>query len=222
MSHAPHLLGRLLPGHGRSGHSHSAGSAEHGHGHDLGEDGFEGPAARRYDRWTGLLMRRPYRRIAADIAAGTPYGAHVLDVGAGPGHLLVQLARQRPDLRLTGADVSPDMAEIASGHLAEFGDRARAVTADVTDLPFPDGTFDLVVTSFSAHHWPDVAAGVAEIGRVLRPDGHLGVYDFQKGTFDETARAAANTPTLAGRTERRGRVPRMTPPLRRLIVRQVF
>ena len=208
MSHGPHLLAR-------HGHGHGAGAG-------AGADGFGGAAARRYDRWTGLLMRRAYRRIAADIAAGTPSGAHVLDVGTGPGHLLTELARLRPDLRVTGADVSPDMAEIAAGHLAEFGDRARAVTADVADLPFSDGTFDLVVTSFSLHHWPDVAAGVAEIGRVLRPDGHLGVYDFPKGPFDETARAAATAPTLAGRTERRSRVPRMTPALHRFVIRQVF
>lgn len=48
-------------------------------------------------------------------------------------------------------------------------------------MPFPDASFDLVVSSLSAHHWPDSAAGFAEIRRVLRPGGHALVYDLPAG-----------------------------------------
>ena len=178
----------------------------HRHGHSDGAHGddapFEGAGAHRYDRMA-WLMRPLYRRIAADIAAGTPYGARVLDIGTGPGRLLTALARRRPDLDLTGVDVSAAMVDIAAGHLAQFGDRARAVTGDAAGLPFPDDTFDLVVTSFSLHHWPDVPAAGAEIGRVLRPGGHLGVYDFARAPFDAL--------TLDGRTGRRSRLPGRIP-----------
>jgi len=177
----------------------------HGSGHDQHDNSaFEGPdAARRYARMT-WLMRPLYNRIAADIAAGTPHGARVLDIGTGPGQLLVALARRRPDLSLTGVDVSAGMIDVAA---ARLGDRADAVVGDAGDLPFPDDSFDLVVTSFSLHHWPDVPAAAAEIVRVLRPDGHLGVYDFHRGPFDDLTRALEAQPGLAGRTVRRGRMP---------------
>lgn len=180
----------------------------HRGGHDAHDNsGFEGPATvRRYDR-TARLLRPLYRRIAADIAKGTPHGARVLDLGTGPGHLLVALGRRRPDLDLTGVDLSADMIDVATRRVAEFGDRARAVTGDVGALPFPDRSFDLVVTSLSLHHWPDVPAAAAEIARVLRPDGHVGVYDFRRAPFDELARALTAQPALAGRIVRRGRIP---------------
>ena len=189
------------------------------HGSAHGNEAFEGASARRYDR-TALLMRPLYRRVARDIAAGTPHGARVLDIGTGPGHLLVVLARLRPDLDITGADVSADMAEIAAGRLAEFGDRARAVVGDAGALPFPDDAFDLVVSSFSMHHWPDVPAAAAEIGRVLRPDGHLGVYDFRRAPFAELTEAAAVQPGLAGRRGKRSRLPGYLP--FHLVERQVL
>jgi ubiquinone/menaquinone biosynthesis C-methylase UbiE len=180
----------------------------HGHGHD--NSGFEGDAARRYER-TARIMRPLYRRIATDIAAGTPEGARVLDIGTGPGRLLVELGRLRPDLDLTGVDPSEEMVRISNEHLGAYGDRARAVAGGVAGLPFPDDSFDLVVTSFSMHHWPDVAAGVAEIARVLRPDGHLGVYDFKRAPFDVLTSAAAEHAPLAGRAARRTRMPSRLP-----------
>ena len=45
-------------------------------------------------------------------------------------------------------------------------------------LPFADNVFDIVMTSFSAHHCPDPGAGFAEIRRVLRPHGSALVFDF--------------------------------------------
>jgi SAM-dependent methyltransferase len=60
----------------------------------------------------------------------------VLDVGTGPGVLLVEIGRRRADLRLTGIDLSADMVAAARRNLRAFGERAEARTADVADLPF--------------------------------------------------------------------------------------
>jgi ubiquinone/menaquinone biosynthesis C-methylase UbiE len=157
------------------GHSHS-------HRHDKDTGSFEGSAA-PYDRLARRLMRRPYRRIARDAAAGLTPGASVLDVGTGPGWLLVELGRLRPDLRVTGVDLASDMVQAARHNLAEFGERATAVVADVSHLPFPDGSFDLVVSSLSLHHWADPAAGGRELARVLRPGGAVRVYDLRSAPF---------------------------------------
>lgn len=153
---------------------------------------FSGRGSRIYDRVARTLMRNLYSRIADDLVDSLPDGAEVLDVGTGPGVLVSELARRRPDLRVVGVDLSADMITAAQRNLREFGDRASARQGDVTDLPFADDTFDLVVTSFSSHHWDDPAGAVPELARVVRPGGRLYIYDFGFAPFDvvaETARA---------------------------------
>lgn len=151
---------------------------------------FSGRGSRIYDRAARTLMRGLYSRIADDLVDVLPDGADVLDVGTGPGALVCELARRRPDIRIVGVDLSADMIAAAQRNLSEFGERACAQEGDVTDLPFADDTFDLVVTSFSSHHWDDPAAAVPELARVLRPGGRLYLYDFGFAPFDEIAETA--------------------------------
>lgn len=157
---------------------------------------FEGRASRVYDFIARRPLRRLYRRIADDLVEFVPTGAEVLDVGTGPGVLLVELAERRPDLSVTGVDLSTDMVAAAQRNLRGFGDRARARVADVTRLPFDDGAFDVIVTSFSMHHWDDPEAATPELARVLRPGGRLYVYDFDGAPFDVLTRTAADLGVL--------------------------
>ena len=149
---------------------------------------FDGRRSRIYDFAARRLLRGFYRRLADDIAATAPQGAAVLDVGTGPGVLLVELARRRNDLQLTGVDLSADMVSAATRNLRAVGGTAQV--GSVTDLPFPDRSFDLIVSSLSLHHWEDPEAAVPELARVLRPGGRLLVYDFRFAPFDALARAA--------------------------------
>jgi ubiquinone/menaquinone biosynthesis C-methylase UbiE len=159
---------------------------------------FEGRSSRIYDVASRRLLRGMYRRLAADIAEAAPNGGSVLDVGTGPGVLLVELARRRPDLRLTGVDLSADMINAAVHNLEPFGDRASACVGDVAGLPFPDGSFDLIVSSLSLHHWDDPAAALPELARVLRPGGRVHIYDLRFAPFDELTDAARATSVLNG------------------------
>ena len=154
------------------------GSHQHRHGPIEGRR-----HTRSYDWMARHLMRRTYRRIAADLAEAAPAGSSVLDIGTGPGVLLDELHRLRPDLRLTGVDLSEDMVEIAERNLARI-EGAEVRTADVAALPFEADRFDLVASSFSAHHWEDPESGAAEIARVLRPGGRLLIYDFDFAPYD--------------------------------------
>jgi ubiquinone/menaquinone biosynthesis C-methylase UbiE len=149
------------------------------------------------------VLRGVYRRLAADIAASAPDGGAVLDVGTGPGVLLVELARRRPDLRLTGVDLSDDMIVAARRNVEPFGDRVSARVADVTALPFGNGSFDLIVSSLSLHHWDDPRGAVAELARVLRPGGRVCIYDFAFAPFEQLAETARAQSVLNGQLPRR-------------------
>jgi ubiquinone/menaquinone biosynthesis C-methylase UbiE len=163
---------------------------------------FEGRPSRVYDFVSRRLVRVLYRRIAADIAQLAPANAQVLDVGTGPGVLLVELAALRPDLRLTGIDLSADMVASAQRNLQPYADRAGVQVGDVTRLPFEEHSFDLIVSSLSLHHWDDPEAAVPELARVLRPGGRVQIYDFPFAPFERLTTAAREGSVLSGRSPR--------------------
>jgi SAM-dependent methyltransferase len=159
--------------------------------------------AQRYERLTGRLTGRLYGRVAADlIAAALPPGARVLDVGTGPGLLPLRIAAACPQLRVDAVDLSPEMIDRARQIDAATG-RSQAVTftvADVARLPFPDATFDLVVSTVSQHHWTDPGAGLRELSRVLRPEGQAWIYDFRWALGRaQTAARTASPPLVISR-----------------------
>jgi SAM-dependent methyltransferase len=137
-----------------------------------------------YDALSRLLLGPFLARIAADVAAVAPEGARVLEVGCGPGRLSIRLARQH-GLEVTGLDLDPAMIDRARANADRPGNsdqrRPSFVVGDVATLAFPDGSFDLVVSTLSMHHWADPTVGLAEIGRVLRPGGRALIWDFRPG-----------------------------------------
>lgn len=104
-------------------------------------------------------------------------------MGCGPGRLSLRLAWH--GLNVTGLDLDPAMigrARENAEHAGMSDVRCPSfLVGDVASLAFPDGSFDLVVSTLSMHHWADPAAGLAEIGRVLRPGGRALVWDFRAG-----------------------------------------
>jgi len=97
----------------------------------------------------------------------------VLDVGCGTGRLLQSIHERWPDADLMGIDPTPGMVE-----------RARQLTPSATfalgfaeALPLSDASVDVVVSTFAFHHWSDQGAGLREVARVLRPEGHFVLAD---------------------------------------------
>ncbi|MFF7333021.1 class I SAM-dependent methyltransferase [Streptomyces sp. NPDC090306] len=93
----------------------------------------------------------------------------LLDAGCGTGIVTRRMARDRPDLRITGADFTHRMARTADERLP-----GTIVVTDVRRLPFADRTFDAVTSVWLLHLMPgpdDVRAVAAECARVLRPGG---------------------------------------------------
>ena len=137
-----------------------------------------------YDALSRLLLGSFVKHIAADVAAVAADGARVLEAGCGPGHLSIRLAR-RHGLDVTGLDLDPAMiarAQANAGHPGNGGQRRPSfLVGNAAALAFPDASFDLVVSTLSMHHWADPTAGLAEIGRVLRPGGRALIWDFRPG-----------------------------------------
>jgi SAM-dependent methyltransferase len=137
-----------------------------------------------YDLHTRWLLGPLFDSIAANVVSSAPPGAAVLEVGCGPGHLSIRLAHDH-GLEVTGLDLDPDMIERARARAQGARPGAEGspafVVGDVAALPFGDGSFDLVVSTLSMHHWAEPTKGLAEIGRVLRPGGRALVWDFRPG-----------------------------------------
>jgi ubiquinone/menaquinone biosynthesis C-methylase UbiE len=156
------------------GAAHRAAHALLRHHNDM----FVGEGSHLYARWAPLLAGSLYRRVAAEVVAGSPHGA-LLDVGCGPGTLALELARRAPGLEVTGVDISGDMIDLAQSQAAEEGlaGRVRFEVADGAALPYADGSIDMVISTLSMHHWERKGAVLAELARVLRPGGSIRLYD---------------------------------------------
>jgi SAM-dependent methyltransferase len=139
---------------------------------------YSAPNAILYDTVTAPLLSGFFGQVATDLAELAPR-ARVLEVGSGPGRLAARLAELAPDVEITGVDIAPEMVEKANSLAANSGVAGRVEfrVGDVASLPFPDASFDVVVSTFSLHHWPNPAKGLEEIYRVLRPGGVARIYD---------------------------------------------
>src|SRR5215203_5318877 len=140
---------------------------------------FDLPSAGAYDALVASVLEGFYARVAGEVATAYP-GGKLLEVGSGPGRLAVRLAREAPGTTLTGVDISNAMVERAARRAAGAGlsERVRFEVGDVAALPLSDGEFDGVVSTLSLHYWSDPASGLAEIHRVLKPDGGARIYDL--------------------------------------------
>ena len=117
-------------------------------------------------------------RVMAIVAAELGEASDILELGCGPGHLLVALAAATPGRRLTGVDLSPYMLGAAAASVGSF---AALRHADSAALPFAGASFEAVVAMHHLGHVPPAAAAAIldEAHRVLRPGGRLLVVDHR-------------------------------------------
>ena len=138
---------------------------------------FDERASRYESGWLGRVHHEIADR-AVDLAlACVPTPRRVLDVGCGTGYALRQLADRLPAAtELAGIDPAPGMVRVARD--SAHDQRLRFLIGAAEQLPAPDGTFDLVLSTTSFDHWRDQRAGLTECARVLAPGGHLVLTDL--------------------------------------------
>ncbi len=147
--------------------------------------------------WTSLRGKRLAARKLVDLAKlnGSEW---VLDVGCGRGLLLIEAAKRLKEGRATGLDIwnAEDLsgngpnATIANLKAEGLADRAELVDGNAMAMPFPDASFEVVVSSLCLHNLyaaDERAKALREIVRVLKPGGRILIQDFRHtGVYRKT------------------------------------
>jgi ubiquinone/menaquinone biosynthesis C-methylase UbiE len=115
--------------------------------------------------------------------------ANVLDLGCGPGDVMIRLARACPSLQITAVDGSPAMIQLAQTAIDECGlsMTISAVEGYVPGLPLPGGHFDAVLSKDFLHHLPDPMTLWHEVRRLIKPGGFICVMDLRRPDSPQTA-----------------------------------
>ena len=133
-----------------------------------------GPRARAYVDSADHAKGSDLQRLKA-IVKDQP-GGRILDLGCGGGHVSFTVAPHAREI--IAYDLSAEMLAAVGKEAADRGLATIRTEQGVAEaLPFADASFDFVFTRFSAHHWNDLAAGLAGMRRVLKPGGLAIVMD---------------------------------------------
>ena len=124
---------------------------------------------------TDILWRRKVAKLAAGLQPAT-----LLDLATGTGDLAEAIAKACPAVKITGADFSAPMLDVAR---ARNLPQADWLVADALSMPFQDASFDIVTVAFGLRNMADWPKAVAEMARVTRPGGHLIILDFSLPTL---------------------------------------
>ena len=114
---------------------------------------------------------------ALDLRAGS----RVLDVAAGNGNATLAAARRWCDV--TSTDYVPALLESGRARAQAEGHSIRFQEADAENLPFPDASFDVVMSTFGVMFTPNQDQAAAELARVCKPGGRIGLANWTPGSF---------------------------------------
>ena len=114
---------------------------------------------------------------ALDLRAGS----RVLDVAAGNGNATLAAARRWCDV--TSTDYVPSLLESGQARARAEGHTIAFQEADAENLPFPDASFDVVMSTFGVMFTPDQDKAAAEMARVCKPGGRIGLANWTPESF---------------------------------------
>ena len=138
--------------------------------------------AGRHSRLMKIGSRAIYAPFAKEVVrclAPLDREMTIVDLGAGPGLLCIQLGKLLPQAKIIGVDLSTGMLQIARENADEAGvSNFEARLGRAEEMPVESNSADLVVTQSSLHEWEDPQKGLSEVYRVLKPGGRLILKDY--------------------------------------------
>jgi ubiquinone/menaquinone biosynthesis C-methylase UbiE len=148
-----------------------------------GIEGIEDPEVSDAFEWvTRTPQVRWIRHYVVSRAAVLQDHGEAVDLGCGAGQLVLEMVRQAPGLHVTGIDLSEKMLADAKQTAQQAGleDRVDFRLGNVEEIPFSDQSLDLVISTFSLHHWTNPVKVLNEIDRVLKPGGAFYIFDLRR------------------------------------------
>jgi len=132
------------------------------------------------------IVRRPLLRSRFVRFSRAQPGDAVLDVGTGPGYSAFAFARRVASV--TAVDWRPELLDVARREARRRkSNNVTFVEADPETLPFPDGSFDIVISAAAAHHFKNPASALTEMARICRTGGTLALEDVVTSEQDMRA-----------------------------------
>ena len=114
-------------------------------------------------------------------------GMKILDLGCGSGYLTFPIAKRNEHTYVTGLDIVTDTLERNSAKAQEMGIKnLQFVSYDGITFPFEENCFDLVVTRYALHHFPEIRKSIREVNRVLKSNGAFFISDPRPNDCDKT------------------------------------
>ncbi|MGH2957228.1 MAG: class I SAM-dependent methyltransferase [Solirubrobacterales bacterium] len=143
-----------------------------------------------------VMWEDRFKRALVERAAPKE-GQRVLDLGCGTGTLALMVKRAEPGAEVVGLDADPEILKLAGSKAKDAGIEIKLDRCLSTELPYEDGSFDLVLSTLFFHHLTgaDKRSTAREVARVLKPGGELLVVDYGRPS-DPLMRAAITTVRL--------------------------
>jgi demethylmenaquinone methyltransferase/2-methoxy-6-polyprenyl-1,4-benzoquinol methylase len=139
--------------------------------------------SKRYDLLNHLLsigIDKSWRKKAVRTLRDSK-PKNILDIATGTGDFALALLHLHPE-KITGLDLSEGMLEIAKEKIAQkkYSDKIIFLQGDSENLPFENTSFDAITVGFGVRNFENLEKGLAEIFRVLKPNGYVAILEFSK------------------------------------------